>query len=120
MKKTSCLVAATILLLPALSFAGAGAAGGTEYVSAAGAAITGTKTGGANQPMGQLSTNVILACKFSISTFSASAKHLNGSKEYGSSSGSTKIYSKELAAGTAAPTTPSSSDDTAFSAWTAM
>jgi hypothetical protein len=120
MKKISFIIAAALLSIPALSFAGAGAASGTDYVSAAGAAITGTKTGGSNQPMGQLSSNVILDCKFSTSTFSATTKHLNGSKEYGSSSGSTKIYSKELAPGTAAPSTPGASDATAFDAWTAM
>lgn len=120
MKKTSFFIAAALLALPALSFAGAGAATGTDYVSVAGATITGTKTGGSAQPMGQLSSNVTLYCKFSTATFSATTKHLNGTKEFGTSSGSTKIYSKELAAGTAAPSAPGASDDTAFSSWTAM
>lgn len=120
MKKTSFFIAAALLSLPALSFAGAGAATGTDYVSTAGAGITGTKTGGTAQTMGQLSSNVILDCKFSTSTFSSNTKHLNGTKEYGTSSGSTKIFNKELAAGTAAPSAPGASDETAYNSWTAM
>jgi hypothetical protein len=46
---------------------------------------------------------------------------LNGTKEFGSSNGDTKIFSKELAAGTAAPTDLSASDSIAFATgWTAL
>jgi hypothetical protein len=120
MKKTSLLIATALLALPTLSFAGDGAATGTDYLSAPGAAISGTKTGGTAQQMGQLSSNVTLDCKFDRTTFSANTKHLNGTKEFGSSSASTKIFTKDLAAGTAAPSVPGTSSADAYTAWTSM
>lgn len=111
MKKLSIFIVAAIMSLPTLSFA---------FVSAPGAAVTGTKTGGIAQPLGTLSSNVTMAVLWDLSTFSATTKHLNGTKQYGSSSGSTKIYNKDLATGTAAPTTPDDSTAAFFSAWTAM
>lgn len=122
MKKVSLMLAVGLMLVPVVSFAGAGTAGTTNYVSAAAASITGTKTGGTAQPMGQLSANVILDCNFTTSSFVAATKHLNGTKEFGSSSTDAKMWSKDLAAGTASPTSVSSSAGATYFAtgWTAQ
>lgn len=114
MKKTICIIAAASLLIPSFVFAAA-------FTSSPGAAITGTKTGGSPQPLGQLSNNVTLKANYTNAAYAAATKHLNGTKEFGSSNGDTKIFSKELAAGTAAPTDLSASDSSAFATgWTAL
>lgn len=114
MKKTVSLLIIAILVVPSFAFA-------ATFTSAAAAAITGTKTGGSAQPLGQLSSNVKLVSVYTAAAFAAATKHLNGTKQFGSSSGDTKIFSKDLAAGTDVPATPSAGDSSAFaSGWTSM
>lgn len=114
MKKMICIISVVSLVIPSFALA-------ATFTSTAGAALTGTKTGGSAQPMGQLSNNVILKANYTSSAYAAATKHVNGTKEFGSSNGDTKIYAKELAAGTAAPTDLSAGDSGAFSSgWTSL
>lgn len=115
MKKYFALALATVLAIPSLSSAGDI---GTAFTSTAGSAITGTKTGGNAQSLGTLSSNVTLSVLWDQTVFTATTKHVNGTKEYGSSSGSTKIFNQDKTGTT--PTVPTASDDTFFSGWTAM
>ena len=111
MKKIIAFIALMLIVSSGTVFAA-----GSPYTSAAGATISGKKTNGSDQPLGKLSSNVYLKCNFDPTTFAAATHHLNGSKQFGSSSGDTRIFVKDRAPGTAtaAPDDLSASDSTAF------
>jgi hypothetical protein len=82
----------------------------------AGGAITGD-----SKSLGKLSTNVSLSVKYGDTAFAAATKHLSGNRAFGTSSTDTRIYFKEVAAGTALGVTISNSDSTDFqSGWSSL
>jgi hypothetical protein len=60
------------------------------------------------------STNVTLIGSGNTSTYAAVAGHLNGTREFGSSSGDSKLYWQTKEVGTAVAEAPEASDSSAF------
>jgi hypothetical protein len=60
------------------------------------------------------STNVTLIALGTTSTYAAVAGHLNGTREFGSSSGDSKLYWQSKEVGAVTQTAPTESDSSAF------
>jgi hypothetical protein len=67
------------------------------------------------------SNNVTILCTSAASSYAAFSGHLNGERQYGSSSGDSGLYWSDKTEGTAITTAPTASDSSEFdSGWTAL
>lgn len=107
-----------IALVGLLLFAAGYAQAASTATIAAGAGYSGQKTGNTTTQLGKLSNNVSAVITYDNTSYAVNTHHLNGTKEYGSSAGDTKIFSKDLAAGTSVPESPASNDSTSYTATT--
>jgi hypothetical protein len=114
MKRIVSMIAALLCLSAAAAFASTAA--GSLYTSAAGGDIKAGTTAGSEKQIAKLSTGVTAKIFFDNTSYAASTKHANGSKEFGSSAGDTRIYSKEVTTQDDLTT----SDSTNFNTWTSL
>ncbi|MDD2899685.1 MAG: hypothetical protein PHI31_13350 [Desulfuromonadaceae bacterium] len=118
MKKTIVITISALLMMSSFAFAV------TSKEFTAGSKMTGQKdASSAAQPLGQLSNSVALTVAATATDFAAATTHVNGTKEYGSSNGDTKIYSKDKSdpKATKPGTDISAGDSSVFtSGWTSM
>jgi hypothetical protein len=83
--------------------------------------ISGSSTAGPTEDISVLSNNVGAAIASNDIQYAATTAHLNGSKQYGSSSQSTKIFSRAFKEGTTPLIVPQTSDTAEFdSDWTSL
>lgn len=110
------LTISMFLLVAGTAFAAAPT--GSEYSLA----ISGASSGGPTEQICVLSNNVGSIIVSTDTAFAATTAHINGSKQYGTSSESTKIYSSAFEEGTTDLETPSDSLSTDFnsSPWSAL
>jgi hypothetical protein len=83
-----------------------------------GVEIKGVKTGETAKSIGRLSNNVSANFQYSDVTYAVITKHKTGNKEYGSSSGDTKLFYQDQTA--LVPSDPQQSDSSAFSGWSSL
>jgi uncharacterized membrane protein len=112
------IIALTFILALFAGSAFAASPTGSEYTTD----ITGSGDSGVVETISVLSNNVGARVVSNFAAFSATTAHVNGSKQYGTSSETTKIYSAAFEEGTTNLETPSTSDSTDFnsSPWSAL
>jgi hypothetical protein len=83
-----------------------------------GVEIQGQKGSETAKSIGRLSNNVSANFQYDSVSYAVITKHKTGNKEYGSSSGDTKLFYQDQTALT--PTDPGESDSSAFSGWSSL
>lgn len=115
MKKYMLLAAFGVLAASTSVYAGDITSGtATGY----GVEIQGQKGTETAKTIGRLSNNVSANFQYDSTTYAVVTKHKTGNKEYGSSSGDTKLFYKDSTALT--PSDPTKSDSSAFDGWSSL
>jgi len=68
--------------------------------------------------IGKLYNNVAANFNYDSTSYAVNTKHMNGTKQYGSSSGDTKLFYAETTAKT--PDAPGASDSSAYDGWSSL
>jgi hypothetical protein len=90
-----------------------------EYSSASNPVVP-NGLAGAGDTISVLSKNVTANVVSSATRFAATTAHTSGSKQYGTTSESTSIYSSDFEDGVTALVAPTVSDTTSFDGWTEL
>lgn len=113
-----------ILFLSAVAILTIGTSAFAEDISAGGTLTVPTGSPQAGSTITKLSNNVVGSIVASTNQFSAVTKHLNGTKNYATSSTDTKLYWTDVSTANKGQATLeitlSNSDTTDFNAWTAL
>lgn len=110
MKKTSIILAVFMVLISAASVFAS-----ETFTDEGNASVSGVMADY------KTSNNVTILCTSGASSYAAFSGHLNGDRQYGSSSGDSGLFWSAKTEGTAITTAPTASDSSEFeSGWTAL
>jgi hypothetical protein len=108
-----------IAIIALFMFAGSTSAFAASLAAGFGKEVMGQKGSETTRSIGKLSNNVAADFNYDSTSYAVTTKHKNGTKEYGSSSGDTKLFYKEYTAAQT-PEAPSASDSTAYNSWSSL
>jgi hypothetical protein len=107
-----------IALIALFTFVGSTSAFAASLAADYGKEIMGQKGSETARSIGKLSNNVAANFNYDNSSYAVNTKHMNGTKQYGSSSGDTKLFYQEVT--TKLPSAPSASDSSAYNGWSSL
>jgi hypothetical protein len=107
-----------IAIIALFTFAASTSAFAASLAADYGKEVKGQKGSETARTIGKLSNNVAANFNYDSTSYAVNTKHKSGTKQYGSSSGDTKLFYQEVS--TLLPGAPDTSGSDAYNSWSSL